>query len=138
MRTPSRFDAVLVKLRFDPGSREQLWPRVLALADAWSADGSTVTAHANLALGELYVYRLFPAPLALSGADLGLAQSSAQRWTGAAAGQPRASRLQCVFDVALFERVRAMFDAQGLVDLLVTIASYNMVSRFLVAAGIRH
>jgi AhpD family alkylhydroperoxidase len=39
---------------------------------------------------------------------------------------------------ALFERVRASFDAQALVDLTATIAAYNMVSRFLVALHIGH
>jgi len=39
-------------------------------------------------------------------------------------------------DDALFARVAANFDKAGLVDLIVTIAAYNMVSRFLGAAGI--
>ena len=39
---------------------------------------------------------------------------------------------------ALFAEVRTRFSDQQLVDLLVTIAAYNMVSRFLVAAGIAH
>lgn len=39
---------------------------------------------------------------------------------------------------ALFAEVRSRFSDQQLVDLLVTIAAYNMVSRFLVAAGIAH
>lgn len=37
---------------------------------------------------------------------------------------------------ALFERVRAHFDAEKLVELVATIAAYNMVSRFLVALRI--
>ncbi|NMM90312.1 carboxymuconolactone decarboxylase [Rhodococcus sp. SRB_17] len=39
---------------------------------------------------------------------------------------------------ALFEQVRAHFDAQGQVDLCATIGAYNMVSRFLVALQIGH
>jgi AhpD family alkylhydroperoxidase len=39
---------------------------------------------------------------------------------------------------ALFAEVCSRFNDQQLVDLLVTIAAYNMVSRFLVAAGIGH
>ena len=39
---------------------------------------------------------------------------------------------------ALFERVRARFDDQGLIDVIATVASYNMVSRFLVALHIGH
>ena len=37
---------------------------------------------------------------------------------------------------ALFERVREHFDAEKLVELVATIAAYNMVSRFLVAMRI--
>src|SRR3990170_4390307 len=37
---------------------------------------------------------------------------------------------------ALFERVREHFDAEKLVELVATIAAYNMVSRFLVALRI--
>jgi AhpD family alkylhydroperoxidase len=37
---------------------------------------------------------------------------------------------------ALFDRVRAAFDAQGIVELTATIAAYNMVSRFLVALDV--
>ncbi len=39
---------------------------------------------------------------------------------------------------ALFERLRTHFDERGLVDLVATIAAYNMVSRFLVALKIEH
>jgi 4-carboxymuconolactone decarboxylase len=39
---------------------------------------------------------------------------------------------------ALFARVRARFDDQALIDLTATVASYNMVSRFLVALHIGH
>ena len=39
---------------------------------------------------------------------------------------------------ALFEEVRSNFDAQGQIDLVATIAAYNMVSRFLVALEIGH
>lgn len=39
---------------------------------------------------------------------------------------------------ALFERVRAHFDGQALVDLTATAAAYNMVSRFLEALQIGH
>ena len=39
---------------------------------------------------------------------------------------------------ALFERVRKHFDAEKLVELVATIAAYNMVSRFLVALRIEH
>ncbi|MBB5987122.1 carboxymuconolactone decarboxylase family protein [Sphingobium lignivorans] len=37
----------------------------------------------------------------------------------------------------LFERVSAVFDAQGIVELTATIAAYNMVSRFLEALHVR-
>jgi AhpD family alkylhydroperoxidase len=39
---------------------------------------------------------------------------------------------------ALFERLRGQFDARGLVDLVATVAAYNMVSRLLVALNIGH
>ncbi len=39
---------------------------------------------------------------------------------------------------ALYERLKPHFDAQGLVELVATIAAYNMVSRFLVALRIEH
>ena len=39
---------------------------------------------------------------------------------------------------AVFEPLRAHFDAQGLVELVATIAAYNMVSRFLEALHIGH
>jgi len=39
---------------------------------------------------------------------------------------------------ALFERLRGEFDERGLVDLVATVAAYNMVSRFLVALNIGH
>ena len=39
---------------------------------------------------------------------------------------------------ALFERLRGSFDDRGLVDLVATVASYNMVSRFLAALNIKH
>lgn len=37
---------------------------------------------------------------------------------------------------ALFERLRGRFDSRGLVDLVATVAAYNMVSRLLVALNI--
>lgn len=39
---------------------------------------------------------------------------------------------------ALFEPLRAHFDATGLVELVATVAAYNMVSRFLVALHVGH
>ena len=36
------------------------------------------------------------------------------------------------------ERVRARFDARGLVEVVATVAAYNMVSRFLVAINLVH
>lgn len=39
---------------------------------------------------------------------------------------------------ALYDEVRAHFDAQGQVDLVATVAAYNMVSRLLVALQIGH
>lgn len=39
---------------------------------------------------------------------------------------------------ALFDKVRTHFDAQAQIDLVATIAAYNMVSRFLVALQIGH
>ena len=39
---------------------------------------------------------------------------------------------------ALFDEVQAHFNAQGKIDLVATIAAYNMVSRFLVALHIGH
>lgn len=39
---------------------------------------------------------------------------------------------------ALMARVRARLDPQGVVELVTTVAAYNMVSRFLVALGITH
>lgn len=39
---------------------------------------------------------------------------------------------------ALYAEVQAHFDAQGQIDLVATIAAYNMVSRFLVALHIGH
>jgi 4-carboxymuconolactone decarboxylase len=39
---------------------------------------------------------------------------------------------------ALFERLRGHFDDQGIVEVIATIAAYNMVSRFLVALRIEH
>jgi 4-carboxymuconolactone decarboxylase len=38
----------------------------------------------------------------------------------------------------LFDSLRQHFDARGLVDLVATVAAYNMVSRFLVALNIGH
>ncbi|MET0349014.1 MAG: carboxymuconolactone decarboxylase family protein [Rhizobacter sp.] len=38
----------------------------------------------------------------------------------------------------LFERLRPHFDATGLVELVATVAAYNMVSRFLVALQVGH
>jgi alkylhydroperoxidase family enzyme len=38
----------------------------------------------------------------------------------------------------LYEQVRQHFDAQGQIDLVATIAAYNMVSRFLIALKIGH
>jgi alkylhydroperoxidase family enzyme len=39
---------------------------------------------------------------------------------------------------AVFEPLRAHFDARALVELVATVAAYNMVSRFLVALRIGH
>jgi AhpD family alkylhydroperoxidase len=39
---------------------------------------------------------------------------------------------------ALFEEVRSLFNAQGQLDLVATVAAYNMVSRLLVALQIGH
>jgi len=39
---------------------------------------------------------------------------------------------------ALMDKLRKHFDDQGLVELVATVAAYNMVSRVLVALGIRH
>lgn len=39
---------------------------------------------------------------------------------------------------ALFERLRARFDAKGLVEVVATVAAYNMVSRLLVALRVGH
>ncbi len=39
---------------------------------------------------------------------------------------------------ALMDKLRKHFDDQGLVELVTTVAAYNMVSRVLVALGIRH
>lgn len=39
---------------------------------------------------------------------------------------------------ALMDRVRARFDDRGVVEIVTTVAAYNMVSRFLVALGISH
>jgi len=39
---------------------------------------------------------------------------------------------------ALFERLRQRFDARALVEVVATVAAYNMVSRFLVALNIAH
>lgn len=39
---------------------------------------------------------------------------------------------------ALFERVRAQWEGQALVDITATVAAYNMVSRFLTALHIGH
>lgn len=38
----------------------------------------------------------------------------------------------------LMERVRGRFDPRGIVELVATVAAYNMVSRFLVALNITH
>ena len=38
----------------------------------------------------------------------------------------------------VFEPLRAEFDAKGLVELVATVAAYNMVSRFLVALRVSH
>jgi len=38
----------------------------------------------------------------------------------------------------LMERVRARFDARGVVEVVTTVAAYNMVSRFLVALNLVH
>ena len=47
------------------------------------------------------------------------------------------NRASYEFD-ALFQEVRAKFQGQNLLDLCITIASYNMVSRLLVALHIGH
>jgi AhpD family alkylhydroperoxidase len=39
---------------------------------------------------------------------------------------------------ALMERVRSRFDPRGVVEVVATVAAYNMVSRFLVALNITH
>jgi AhpD family alkylhydroperoxidase len=39
---------------------------------------------------------------------------------------------------ALMDRVRKRFDARGVVEIVTTVAAYNMVSRFLVALNITH
>jgi 4-carboxymuconolactone decarboxylase len=39
---------------------------------------------------------------------------------------------------ALMDELRVHFDAQGIVELMATVAAYNMVSRLLVALGIGH
>ena len=39
---------------------------------------------------------------------------------------------------ALMDRVRARFDARGMLELVATVAAYNMVSRLLVALRIEH
>ena len=39
---------------------------------------------------------------------------------------------------ALMDRVQRYYDARGLVELVATVAAYNMVSRFLVALQIAH
>jgi len=39
---------------------------------------------------------------------------------------------------ALIDRVRARFDARGIVEVVATVAAYNMVSRFLVAINLVH
>ena len=39
---------------------------------------------------------------------------------------------------ALFARLREIFDDKGLVEVVATVAAYNMVSRFLVALNISH
>ena len=39
---------------------------------------------------------------------------------------------------ALMERLRKRFDARGVVEVVATVAAYNMVSRFLVALNITH
>ena len=39
---------------------------------------------------------------------------------------------------ALMERLRGRFDARGLVEVVATVAAYNMVSRLLVALGVAH
>ena len=38
----------------------------------------------------------------------------------------------------LMARVRSRFDARGTVEMVATVAAYNMVSRFLVALNITH
>lgn len=49
-------------------------------------------------------------------------------------------RMTRVVDVpdALMERLRKRFDARGIVEVVATVAAYNMVSRFLVALNITH
>ena len=39
---------------------------------------------------------------------------------------------------ALFDRLRTRFDDRGIVEIVTTVAAYNMVSRFLVALHIGH
>ena len=38
----------------------------------------------------------------------------------------------------IIARLRTRFDTQGAVEIVATVAAYNMVSRFLVALGIVH
>jgi AhpD family alkylhydroperoxidase len=51
-----------------------------------------------------------------------------------------ADAMTCDIEVtdALFDRLRARFDDRGIVEIVTTVAAYNMVSRFLVALQIRH
>jgi len=43
-----------------------------------------------------------------------------------------------VVPAPLMQQLQAQFDAQGLVELVATVAAYNMVSRFLVALNVGH
>ena len=75
---------------------------------------------------------------------------AASRQVPLPAGAPHDTRQRLVLELAdtmtrelivpdaLYERVRREFDAQQQIDLVATVAAYNMVSRFLVALEIGH
>jgi 4-carboxymuconolactone decarboxylase len=89
------------------------------------------------------------APIALA-AGVAQATIAAIRNVPLAANAPLAPIERVVMDLAdamtrdidvpdaLYARVRTHFDAQGQLDVVATIAAYNMVSRFLVALHIGH
>jgi 4-carboxymuconolactone decarboxylase len=73
-----------------------------------------------------------------------------REWTPGATGAPFDADESLVLELtdamtrdievsgALMDRVRARFDPRGVVEIVTTVAAYNMVSRFLVALGISH